>query len=347
MLNLQRSMRMKSGVPFNGLRSELANTPRRVTALAAMAIVGSLSISAASAEMLFEHVMNIGAEGAGEGQFNYVEDFDLTINGQHIMATDAAHAFVQVFDKTTGQFITRFGGKGDENANLEKPEGISVAPDGRIFIADYTTGDVKVYDQDYKWLMTFSEYGTAAGQNIKSEFTSIYNGKYYMPDAGNHRINVFDLDGNFLFMFGDGGDVEPDSAVGLLNNPESAKFSSEGKMYVADLKNDRIQVFNHDGNFLMTWGSTGNGDGQFLTPAGIAIDKDDNIYVTEIGNSRIQVFDKNGTFITKWGKEGSGNGEFGNLHGIFVDRATGWVYVADTANNRIQVFKPAGGAAVN
>ena len=51
----------------------------------------------ASAEMLFEHVMNIGAEGAGEGQFNYVEDFDLTINGQHIMATDAAHAFVQVF----------------------------------------------------------------------------------------------------------------------------------------------------------------------------------------------------------------------------------------------------------
>ena len=309
--------------------------------------MGSLSISAASAEMLFEHVMNIGAEGAGEGQFNYVEDFDLTINGQHIMATDAAHAFVQVFDKTTGQFITRFGGKGDENTNLEKPEGISVAPDGRIFIADYTTGDVKVYDQDYKWLMTFSEYGTAAGQNIKSEFTSIYNGKYYMPDAGNHRINVFDLGGNFLFMFGDGGDVEPDSAVGLLNNPESAKFSSEGKMYVADLKNDRIQVFDPDGNFLMTWGSTGNGDGQFLTPAGIAIDKDDNIYVTEIGNNRVQVFDKNGTFITKWGKEGSGNGEFGNLHGIFVDRATGWVYVADTANNRIQVFKPVGGAAVN
>ena len=138
--------------------------------------------------------------------------------------------------------------------------------------------------------MTFSEYGTAAGQNIKSEFTSIYNGKYYMPDAGNHRINVFDLDGNFLFMFGDGGGVEPDSAVGLLNNPESAKFSSEGKMYVADLKNDRIQVFDPDGNFLMTWGSTGNGDGQFLTPAGIAIDKDDNIYVTEIGNNRIPGF---------------------------------------------------------
>jgi DNA-binding beta-propeller fold protein YncE len=42
------------------------------------------------------------------------------------------------------------------------------------------------------------------------------------------------------------------------------------------------------------------------------------------------------------GKKGSGTGEFGNLHGIYCDKSTGWIYVADTANNRIQVFKPAG-----
>jgi DNA-binding beta-propeller fold protein YncE len=41
------------------------------------------------------------------------------------------------------------------------------------------------------------------------------------------------------------------------------------------------------------------------------------------------------------GSKGSGNGEFGNLHGIAIDKTTGWIYVADTANNRIQVFKPA------
>ncbi|MCP4403302.1 MAG: 6-bladed beta-propeller [bacterium] len=74
-------------------------------------------------------------------------------------------------------------------------------------------------------------------------------------------------------------------------------------------------------------------------PAGVGIDKDDNVYVTEIGNNRIQVFDKDGNFITMWGRQGSGDGEFGNLHGIIVDKETGWVYAADTANNRIQVFK--------
>jgi DNA-binding beta-propeller fold protein YncE len=77
----------------------------------------------------------------------------------------------------------------------------------------------------------------------------------------------------------------------------------------------------------------------------VAIDKDDNVYVTEIGNDRVQVFDKNGKFLAMFGRKGSANGEFGNLHGIIVDKASGWIYVADSANNRVQVFKPASGKA--
>ncbi len=311
----------------------------RVKKLTTMLTFGAIALAAmltqAHAEMKFEHVMNIGSKGSGEGQFKYVEDFDLTVDGKHIMATDAAHAWVQVFDKTTGKFVTRLGGKGDNDGNLDKPEGISTAPDGRIFIADYNTGDVKVYDKNYKWLMSFSEYGFEPGQNIKSEFTSIRDGKYYMPEAGNHRVSVWDLDGKFLFTFGSKG-----TGTNQLNNPESAKFTSDGLMYVADLKNDRIRVFDKDGKFVKGWGKSGTGDGEFKAPAGIGIDKDDNIYVTEIGNNRVQVFDKDGKFLTKWGKKGSGNSEFGNLHGMYVDKSTGWVYVADTKNNRIQVFKP-------
>ncbi len=126
-----------------------------------------------------------------------------------------------------------------------------------------------------------------------------------------------------------------------MNNPESAKFNSEGKLYVADLKNDRVQIFDKDGKFLKLWGKSGSATGEFKAPAGIAIDAQDRVYVTEIGNDRVQVFDKDGQFLTAFGSKGAGNGEFGNLHGIACDKATGWLYVADTANNRIQVFKPA------
>nr|WP_320017213.1 NHL repeat-containing protein [uncultured Desulfobacter sp.] len=298
-------------------------------------LIFGISINSAIGEELqFEHVLNIGSTGTGPGQFKYVEDFAIDSNG-YLLATDAAHAWVQVFDKTTGKYITRFGGKGDEDENLEKPEGISVAPDGRIFVADYTTGDVKIYDKKYKWLDTFSEYGSEPGQNIKSEFTDIYEGLYYMPEAGNHRVSVWDLDGNFKFTFGKKG-----TAKGEMNNPEAAKFNSKGEMIVSDLKNNRIQVFTKDGEFLRAFSQEGSGPGDLKANAGVGIDKDDNIYVGEIGNNRVSVFDVQGKFLTMWGKKGSGNSEFGNIHGVLVDKKTGWVYVADTANDRIQVFKP-------
>jgi DNA-binding beta-propeller fold protein YncE len=278
--------------------------------------------------------MNIGSVGIGEGQFKYVEDFAFSKDG-YLLVTDAAHAFVQKFDKTTGRFVSRFGGKGDADADLDKPEGIAVDANGNIFIADYNTGHVKKYDAAYNWVLTFSEYGSGKGQNMKSEFMDIRDGRLYMPEAGNHRVNVFELGGKFLFDFGGLG-----NAPGHMNNPESAKFSSDGRLHVADLKNDRIQVFDADGKLLSSFGRPGSGPGEFKAPAGIALDANDNVYVTEIGNDRVQVFDKQGKFLTQFGRSGSGNAEFGNLHGIIVDKVSGWVYVADTANNRVQVFKP-------
>ncbi|MDP6526464.1 MAG: response regulator [Kiritimatiellia bacterium] len=194
-----------------------------LSALCAVFVLGYGS-NADAQEFTFEHVRNIGTKGRGPAQFMYVEDFAFDSQGR-LLVTDAAHAWVQVFDKTTGKYISRFGGKGDEDDQLEKPEGIAVDPDGNVFVADYTTGYVKKYDKDFKWLTTFSDYGTQPGQNIKSEFISIYNGLLYLPEAGNHRVSVFDLVGNFKFLFGEFGTGE-----GQLNNPEAAKANSKGEI---------------------------------------------------------------------------------------------------------------------
>jgi DNA-binding beta-propeller fold protein YncE len=285
-------------------------------------------------ELNFQHVMDIGTKGTAPGEFKYVEDFAFGKNGE-LLVTDASHAYVQAFDATTGKYIARFGGKGDDEAGLEKPEGIAVDAQGNIFVADYTSGFVKKYDASYKWLITFSGYGSKSGETMKSEFMDIRDGKLYVPDAGNDRVNVFALDGKPLFDFGGPGN-EP----GKLADPEAAKFDSSGRLFVSDLKNDRIQVFDGDGKLLLSFGRSGEGSGEFRAPAGIAFDRDDNLYVTEIGNNRVQVFDNTGKFLTMWGRKGSAAGEFGSPHGIIVDRGTGYVYVADTSNNRVQVFKP-------
>ena len=86
------------------------------------------------------------------------------------------------------------------------------------------------------------------------------------------------------------------------------------------------------------WGSNGSGDGQFLEPYGLAIDKEDNLYVSDAStNQRIQKFTSEGVFITKWGNWGSENGEFISPWGIDTD-SEGNVYVADMYNDRIQKF---------
>ncbi len=241
-----------------------------LAAVLGTALMVSGAIRGHAGESRFEHVMNIGSEGSGPGQFKYVEDFAFS-KDDHLLVTDAANSIVQVFDQTTGKYVSQFGGKGDGDENLEKPEGIAVDPEGNIFVADYTTGYVKIYDKNYQWQKTFSEYGEKPGQNIKSEFMDIYDGKLYMGEAGNHRVNVFDLQGKFLFTFGGNG-TEP----GKINVAEAAKVNSEGKVYVTDLKNDRVQVFDKEGTFIKLWGKTGSAPGEFKTPAGLAIDKHNN-----------------------------------------------------------------------
>jgi DNA-binding beta-propeller fold protein YncE len=91
----------------------------------------------------------------------------------------------------------------------------------------------------------------------------------------------------------------------------------------------------------MTWGSLGNGDGQFNRPWGIAAGDEESVYVTDKENSRVQKFSSSGEFLGTWGSRGSGDGQFINPGLVAVDRS-GNVYVADTGNHRVQVFDPGG-----
>ena len=105
--------------------------------------------------------------------------------------------------------------------------------------------------------------------------------------------------------------------------------------------NQRVQVFDAHGEFLLEWGSWGAGGGQFLTPVGIAIGSSEHIYVTDALNDRVQVFSADGEFLYQWGTKGSGNGQFDIPIGIAVG-PFGMVYVADHFNNRVQVFSADG-----
>ena len=79
------------------------------------------------------------------------------------------------------------------------------------------------------------------------------------------------------------------------------------------------------------------GDGQFLWPGGIALDRDENVFVTDQPCNSIVMFKSDGTFLGKWGVLGSGDGEFDTPSGIAFDESDN-LYIADTKNHRVERF---------
>jgi hypothetical protein len=157
-------------------------------------------------------------------------------------------------------------------------------------------------------------------------------GHIYVADSENHRIQVFDSSGYFLFEVGTYG-----TGNGQFNFASGVAVDSTGKIYATDKNNNRIQVFDSSGYFLFNFGTYGSGDGQFDLPTGVAVDSTGKIYVAEQDNNRIQVFDSTGKFLFRFGYFGLGNGQFDLPYGVAVD-STGKIYVSDMGNNRIQVF---------
>src|SRR5665213_1481435 len=89
--------------------------------------------------------------------------------------------------------------------------------------------------------------------------------------------------------------------------------------------------------YLFQWGSQGSGNGQFISPVGIALDSSSNVYVLDANNNCVEKFDHLGNYLTQWGSQGSGNGQFVYPGGISIDSSNN-VYVSDGNNSRIEKF---------
>jgi hypothetical protein len=92
----------------------------------------------------------------------------------------------------------------------------------------------------------------------------------------------------------------------VFNRPTDVAWDSAGNIFVADgIGNARVAKFNSKGVFIKSWGSKGNGPGQFGAARAIAVDAQGNVYVADSTNKRIEVFDNNGTFKTQYTNVGT------------------------------------------
>ena len=92
---------------------------------------------------------------------------------------------------------------------------------------------------------------------------------------------------------------------------------------------------------LNQFSRSGDGPGELIWPAGIAVDSQENVYVTDEWLNRVSIFDKDGNFLTMWGTTGGAKGEMSGASGIVIDGQDD-LYIADTRNHRIQKFTKEG-----
>src|SRR5690606_34839727 len=137
------------------------------------------------------------------------------------------------------------------------------------------------------------------------------DGSIYVVDTGNHRVQIFDADGEFVSSFGQSGSGPGQFAAFAGGQGGAGGIAITGdRVFVADTWNHRVQVFDLDGAFITTWGSffdaqdnpeqAAANEGLFYGPRGIAV-ADDLVYVTDTGNERVQVFTLDGEFVRMFG----------------------------------------------
>ena len=154
------------------------------------------------------------------------------------------------------------------------------------------------------------------------------------------KISVDNTNDSYLPVVQYTGQVRPVVCVGTQGNGRGEFYSPWGVVverkrdyiYVADLSNNRVQVFDREVKYLFEFGSD-----KMKSPLCIVIYKD-RVFVTQHGGGCLLVYDLNGKFIQQVGTPGSAEGQFNLPYGITIHNTNGDIYVGDYSNNRIQIF---------
>jgi hypothetical protein len=125
---------------------------------------------------------------------------------------------------------------------------------------------------------------------------------------------------------------------GEFNAPFDVAVSPDGStISVSDSGNGRIQQFDTNGVFIISFGGVGTNIGEFSTPKGLTYDSDSTLFIVDSGNSRIVL--AQGPFVVE--TTGTNGTALGQLSGpVNISAGERGVYVADAGNNRIQSFSP-------
>lgn len=269
--------------------------------------------------------------GSGEFRYEYQPEWARLLSGMSLQgpsgvavdSTDHVYVFqrqgpaVLVFDK--GGRVQRVWQRQD--GVPADAHHIHVGPDDAVYLTDRDAHQVLQYDRAGRLVRSLGTRDRASLQapfNHPADVCVAPSGELYVADGyGNSSVHRFSAEGDYISSFG-----SPGSGPGQFRVPHSIRVSQDGRVYVADRENHRVQVFTEDGEFLSEWTD-------FKCPMGVHIDAAQVVYVTD-QVPRISIYTLDGELLAR-------GRTFEGAHQVYTD-SEGSIYGIDTANQRIQKF---------
>ena len=313
-----------------------------------------------------------GTPGAANGQFNYPMQVALQVptpGTGSVYVADSGNNRIEVFT-TSGNFTTYFGGLGSGLGELDDPVGVAIDSSGNVYVSDWGNNRVEVFNSNGRYLNSWGSAGSGPGQfNDLGQMAigiapSGMGQALYVIDAGNDRVQVFTLEGQFLEQIN--GTVQ--GPFGYLTG---IYVSSTGQIYVSDLGEDQIDLLLGCGNLPtptitptptptvptstptltptitltpVACESFAISDPSMDMPYDTGLDASGNIYEVEPGSQQVQVFNSSGAYLRSWNSWTVNNSTyfFGTPRGLAIGPApsgTGQaVYITDAAYYQVDVF---------
>jgi streptogramin lyase len=208
----------------------------------------------------------------GSDTSHFIGPWDVAVSkAGNVYTIETSQARVQEFTKD-GLFIRKWGTTGTGAGQFQTPIGIAISSNGAVYVGERTGLRIQEFDLNGDFIRTLGSAGTGDGQFQALFDVAVGNdGNVYATDIFCDCVQKFDSTGTFLAKW-------DWSAIGT---PSSVAVDTQGNLLVTDSANNRVVKLDTSGNVLTTFGSPGNGPGQFMAVERVEVAPSGYIYVTD------------------------------------------------------------------
>ncbi|CAI8023541.1 E3 ubiquitin-protein ligase TRIM71, partial [Geodia barretti] len=260
--------------------------------------------------------VSITPEAVGEHELH------VTLDGLHVNGSPFKYSITNPRAPAYTALSTQYIG-----ISTSYPYDVALTEEGYLAVAEYGCHTVSLYSATGQKIHTFGKansYGSGDGQFYHPSGIAIRGDLMYVCEQTNKRVQKFSVkERAFISKFGTSGEGN-----NQLSNPLGICIDPEGKVFIADYGNIRIQVFNKDDSFAYSIPCQGN-------PWGLAFGLQGHLHVAASTLNCIHVFTPDGTLVTSYG-----SGTIYQPAGIAID-AEGYIAISEIGgNNRLWIYNP-------